>query len=197
MEEKKSKKVNLSTFLLIFTIIIIIIMGIFIYKLNNDKTVEIQRSADLQSQVNKLDNTISDLQGKINTISETINSNTSNSSNTASTSNTSNTASTANENTSSSKKYQIIGKYYEKNASGDEPFYTFSTNNTVTFGSLWMCSGKYTINNDTVKINFTSAEDPDGNKANVNDYNVQESVELTIIDNNTLKDTSDGIIYSK
>ena len=36
MEEKKVTKISLSTFFLILAIIAIIVMGIFIYKLNND-----------------------------------------------------------------------------------------------------------------------------------------------------------------
>ena len=75
MEEKNVTKISLSTFFLILAIIAIIVMGIFIYKLNNDKTAEIQKSTELQSQVNSLNGTVSDLQGKINNISETINSN--------------------------------------------------------------------------------------------------------------------------
>ncbi len=78
MEEKKITKISLSTFLLILAIIAIIVMGIFIYKLHNDKTNEIKKSTELQTQVNNLNNTINDLQGKINTISKTINSNNSN-----------------------------------------------------------------------------------------------------------------------
>ncbi len=72
MEEKKEIKISLSTFFLILTIITIIVMGIFIYKLNNDKTAEIQKSTELQAQVNRLNVTLSDLQGKINNISGTI-----------------------------------------------------------------------------------------------------------------------------
>lgn len=178
MEEKK---VNLSTILLILAIIAIIIMGISIYKLNNDKNSEIQRSNQLQDQVNNLNDTISELQGKINTISETINSNSSN----------------ENVTPSNSKEYQISGRYYEKDAQGDEPSYTFSADNKVTYGSLWMCSGTYTINDNTIKINFTSAVDPDGNKANVTDFGVKESVELTIIDDNNLKDNSSRLNYLK
>ena len=75
MEEKNITKISLSTFLLILAIIAIIVMGIFIYKLNNDKTTEIQKSTELQSQVNSLNGTVSDLQGKIDNISATINSN--------------------------------------------------------------------------------------------------------------------------
>lgn len=72
MEEKNVTKISLSTFFLILAVIAMIVMGIFIYKLNNDKTVEIQKSTELQAQVNSLNGTVSDLQGKINAISETI-----------------------------------------------------------------------------------------------------------------------------
>ena len=75
MEEKNVTNISLSTFFLILAIIAIIVMGIFIYKLNNDKTTEIQKSTELRSKVNSLNGTVSDLQGKINNISETINSN--------------------------------------------------------------------------------------------------------------------------
>lgn len=75
MEEKNVTKISLSTFFLILAIIAIIVMGVFIYKLNNDKTAEVQKSTELQAQVNSLNGTVRDLQGKINNISETINSN--------------------------------------------------------------------------------------------------------------------------
>lgn len=81
MEEKKVIKISLSTVLLILAIIAIIVMGIFIYKLSNDKTTEIQKSTELQAQVNSLNGTVSNLQGKINSISKTINSNESNTNN--------------------------------------------------------------------------------------------------------------------
>lgn len=73
MEEKNVTKISLSTFLLIIAIIAIIVMGIFIYKLNNDKTTAIQKSYELQSQVNNLNGTIGDLQVKSNNISEIAN----------------------------------------------------------------------------------------------------------------------------
>ena len=74
MEEKNVTKISLSTFFLILAIIAIIVMGVFIYKLNNDKTAEIQKSNELQAQVNTLNGTVSDLQEKINKVSETVNS---------------------------------------------------------------------------------------------------------------------------
>lgn len=196
MEEKNVTKISLSTFLLIIAIIAIIIMGVFIYNLNNEKTAEIQKISELQSQVNNLNGTINNLQEELSTISENINSNNSNENTSSDASETINNNS-SNENTSSTKEYQISGIYYQKDALGDEPNYTFSSNNEVSYGSLWMCSGTYTISNNIIKINFTSAVDPDGNKANVTDFGVEESAELTIIDNNTLKDNSNGFIYLK
>ena len=74
MEEKNATKISLSTFFLILAIIAIIVMGIFIYKLNNDKVAEVKKSTELQAQVNNLNGTVSDLQGKMNSISATINS---------------------------------------------------------------------------------------------------------------------------
>ena len=50
-------------------------MGIYNYKLNKDKSMEIEKSTELQAQVNSLNGTIRDLQEKINTISNVIQSN--------------------------------------------------------------------------------------------------------------------------
>ena len=75
MEEKKVTKIHLSTVCFMLSLIVIIAMGIFIYKLNNEKAIEIKKSANLQTQVNSLNETVSNLQGKLNSISETINSN--------------------------------------------------------------------------------------------------------------------------
>lgn len=80
MEEKRAIKISLSTFFLILAIITIVVMGLFIYKLNNEKSEETKKSAKLQTQVDNLKGTVSNLQNKINNISETINSNNSNSS---------------------------------------------------------------------------------------------------------------------
>lgn len=71
METKNVIKISLSTFLLILTIIVIIVMGIIIYKLNKDKTTEVQKCTKLEAQVNNLNGTISDLQAQINTIPDT------------------------------------------------------------------------------------------------------------------------------
>ena len=69
MEEKITKKISILTFLLIVALIAIIVMGVFIYKLNNEKTLETQKSANLQEEVDNLNNTVDNLQYKIDTIS--------------------------------------------------------------------------------------------------------------------------------
>ncbi len=84
MEDKKTTKISLSTFFLILAIIAIILMGVYIYKLNNDKTAEIQKSTELKAQVNNLNGTVSQLQGKLDSISNTLVSNTSTTSNNSS-----------------------------------------------------------------------------------------------------------------
>ena len=75
MEEKK---VKLSTLFLILALIIIIVMGVFIFMLYKDKEAEVKKSSELQTQVNSLNGTVSQLQEKIKTISETVNTSTEN-----------------------------------------------------------------------------------------------------------------------
>ena len=72
MEDKKGKKVSISTILLIVAIIVIAVMGVFMYRLNKEKTTEVQKSTELQAEVDSLNEVVSDLQGKIDSISKTI-----------------------------------------------------------------------------------------------------------------------------
>lgn len=68
MEEKKGT-ISLSTILLIIAIIAMIVMGVYIYKLNNEKAEEVQKSNRLQEQVTNLNENVSDLQGEKDTLS--------------------------------------------------------------------------------------------------------------------------------
>ena len=70
MEKGKNTKTVL---MIIFLIIIIIAMGMFIYKLNNEKTNEINKTAELQDQIESLNSTVKELQGKIVKTSSTEN----------------------------------------------------------------------------------------------------------------------------
>ena len=71
MKENKVEKISLTTVFLILAIIIIVILDGFIYKLYNEKTVETEKVSDLNKQVSILENTVDELQEKIdsNTIS--------------------------------------------------------------------------------------------------------------------------------
>lgn len=65
------------TLFLILAIIAIVVMSIFTYKFYNEKIEANKKTAELQTELSKLNETVSDLQGKIDSISNTINSNTS------------------------------------------------------------------------------------------------------------------------
>ena len=52
--DKKIFKISLSTVLLILSIIVIVVMGVFIYKLNNDKKLAKQKISELEAQINFL-----------------------------------------------------------------------------------------------------------------------------------------------
>lgn len=160
MEEKNVTKISLSTFLLIIAIIAIVIMGVFIYKLNNDKTIETKRATELQSQVNILNGTVNDLQGKINNISETINSSTSknntNLSNETTNTNNSSTNSSESSNTQVKKKNydSYVGTWYNSTTQNEITIKSV-TNNSITF--TWFLYRLTGIDDDTT-INFSNGE---------------------------------------
>ena len=160
MDEKNVTKISLSTLLLIIAIIVIIVMGVFIYKLNNDKTAEIQKSTELQAQINSLNGTIGDLQGKINNISEIINS-TNNINNS-----TNNYTSQANVTTTTNlklEKYSVDQvKLDEAGVSNEECGVRLLENNQFEIYMGWgsQHSGKYEIkdNNLICKSNLLTSE---------------------------------------
>lgn len=102
MEEKKVTKISLSTFFLILSIIVIVVMTIFMYKLYNEKIEANEKSDELQTQVTSLNSTVNNLQEKIDSISSEINSN-----NSADNSTTQNTKVNTNTSTTTlDKKYE-------------------------------------------------------------------------------------------
>lgn len=74
MEENKTTQVSLTTVFLILAVVIIVVMGIFMYKFYSEKIEANEETSKLQSQVNSLNGAVSDLQGRIDSISEAINS---------------------------------------------------------------------------------------------------------------------------
>ena len=184
MEEKNVTKISLSTFLLIIAIIAIIVMGVFIYKLNNDKTAEIQKSTELQSQLNNLNGTVSDLQRKINNISETINTDTS-----ALQKNTLSDNIQKDNNTlfSIQGTYSVDDVNHEYNHGCD---YIFS-GNKVTLQTLDTKEGTFQVEGNKISITFNKFFDPEGNEMKSN----TEKEELTILDENTLTHTNSSTGY--
>ncbi len=73
MEKNNEGKINILMLLVLILLIIIIVMGIFMYKLSIEKKDGSEKVTELEAEVETLNNTISDLQGKIDIISETIN----------------------------------------------------------------------------------------------------------------------------
>lgn len=81
MDEKKKIKISVPTVFLIIAIIVIIIMGIIIYKISTDKVKEEEKVENLISEVvetenivnNALDNSINNVQEETNTTSNTAN----------------------------------------------------------------------------------------------------------------------------
>lgn len=66
MEEKSKKKLGLLTVLLFLAIIVIIIMGIFMNKIQNEKVEESKKAAELQTQVNNLNEKIDNISNIVN-----------------------------------------------------------------------------------------------------------------------------------
>ena len=121
MEEKKTIKISLSTFFLILAIIVIVIMGVFIFKFYNDKKV-----AD--SEVKELESTIDTLEGKINSLEEAIkddgNSNSVNSEKLENISNNMNSNNIIKTNMSIELAYGILNKYKNENLSDADWYIT-------------------------------------------------------------------------
>lgn len=157
MKEKNVTKVSLSTFLLIIAIIAIIVMGVFIYKLNNDKTAEIKKSTELQAQVNSLNGIVSDLQEKIDDISKTINSN--NSSKNATVNNsekntiTDNNGNTSNTSFTDEQVKECLANYLElEQTIGDSILDKLTKKGVLNYNSSDNTEENYVI---TTKIKFS------------------------------------------
>lgn len=112
MEEKKPIKVSLSVLFLILAIIAIGVMAYFMVKMNNEKIAEMEKSAKLQEQANSLNETVSTLQGKIDTIAQTIKNN----------ANQTNNSNQANANTSNENEILIEGTFAEEASDGGYEF---------------------------------------------------------------------------
>ena len=146
-------------------------MAIFIYKLNNDKTTEIKKSTELQAQVNSLNGTVSNLQEKINTVSETVKQDDTNK---------------TTQNNDIVNKKSISGKFAQNSpddTSGywfDAGEYWFKNDGTVENVSTVSYSGIYKINGNIINIHWTEVDDEDIKVSE------REDTEILIKDDNTL-----------
>ena len=70
--KKESGKVTLSMFLLVLAIIAIAALGVYTYKIYNEKLEVSKKSSDLQNQVNNLNQTVTELEGKLNNSPEPV-----------------------------------------------------------------------------------------------------------------------------
>lgn len=100
MEEKKSIKVSLSTVFLILAIIAIIIMGYYIYNISAQNKIANEELNSLNAEISVLKDSVENYQQKIDSISNTLNSENKN--------NTTN-------NSSENSKYSEITKTLENN----------------------------------------------------------------------------------
>ena len=175
----KNSRVKLLTILLILTIILIIVMGISMYKIYNEKVEETEKSVKLQEQIDSLNDTASSLQEKIDSISNITTGE--------------NSTNNQDKEGNSSSKINVLNGQYVNNQELEAYIYEFSENN-VSAGALGTSYGTYEINDNKVKITYTKAEDPEGNE--IDEFPDGQTVQLTILDENTLIDNN-GTKYIK
>lgn len=184
MEKKEPIKVSLSTFFLIIAIIVIFVMGYFTYKLNDDKTREIE-------QANELRKRISALESENNTLKQKESTNTQNTTNQVENINNEKTIETTNVNNCSSVKgiykaeitdptgekveVQLTLKedgtfaYYNTfNEAHDEGYYTIDGNN-ITLHVILHCGNDIgaTMTDETIKVQYNKDNIVDNDKLNI------------------------------
>ena len=206
MEEKKVTKISLSTFFLILAVIVIFIMGYFVYKFYNQKETESKKSIQLQAQVNSLNGTVGELQGKIDNISSTINSN-SKIENTTSNDHTISKGATNNE----TKTYlysSIKGSYKgsakdsdETNVNRNYELYLYE-NGTFKYENYTEVEtgkiGNYTIVDDTIVLNYLFNTGSDaGLTATEGKKTLKINADNSIADSNPDHSNSSSLILKK
>lgn len=158
-------KINISTIFLVLAIIVIAFMGVYIYKINNEKVEEIQKSQELQNQVSDLNNSLNSLQEKIDKISNTINNN----------------SSSNNEN-----KTTISGTYkYE-----DTTISFVNDNFVVGLDDYFSLDGSYEITDSKTivcTISSHTSSTPEGPKTIDTPQNEKWVITFNMIDNNSIE----------
>ena len=190
MEEKNNTpNISLLIVLLILLLITIIVIGFFAYKFYTEKNNEIEKSSQLQTQVNTLGETVSDLQEKINTVSETINSNSSSKNNTTSNEIKNNTSTNSKVENNTSSNLFLDGHYIISNS---DVSWDFSKDGKAACsGSVSIMQGTYkSIGNNTIEIHYTKSKIWDDITGEVTSSNIDSYEYITINDNNGIYYTS-------
>ena len=185
MEEKKAVKISLSTLFLILAVIVIIIMAVFIIKLNSEKSAEVEKSIQLQAQVNGLNGTVDNLQGKIDSISKTINYNNSNNANIQN-SNTSLNVKTNTEVTKKNENKILLEGTYAFEAS-DVGYQFDKKGNVSIFGNVDEQKGTYTtVRENEIEVVLTVETVWNDETGESTSTPINRTEKIKVIDENTL-----------
>lgn len=163
MNEKKNSKITLSTLFLIISVIVIIVMAYFMFKLYNEKAYESEKVANLNEPANNLENTIDNLQEKNNSTSI----------------NTENPISTE-------SRFMLDGRYGFEG--GADIIYEFDKNgNALISGNVSEEKGTYSINeDDEIEIILTEKIDYDIYTGAISSSSINRVEKIQYINENTL-----------
>ena len=170
MEKNNNGKVGISAVLLVIALIVIAVMGFFMYQFYNEKNIETQKSQNLQVQLNKK---IQELDTEKNKTKEEVDNN---------------DKEDVNNKTASENSFEIIPGFYFNDENGKKTeyydFFRGSDKRVNYLNEEILYYGNYSISNNKVTVNLTSKVTVGGF-----DYeDINESKVLTFIDNNKLQD---------
>lgn len=191
MEEKKITKISLSTFFLILAIILIILMGFFLFKLYNEKTELSEKSIKQNEKMSDLQNNIDNLTSQLNQISTSIT--TENAKNNTS----SNTQNNASSNTTEEKQsnFQLdLSTYlglWEKSTSNEHLYlHLYSIdNNEITFDftyngkNIGEIHNKATLNGNTASFVINEGNNSLTGKMTLDNKNIIMNIIDSTFDN--------------
>ena len=155
MEEKKQVKISTPGFFLILAIIVIAVMGYFIYKISSEKAEKENQIVSLNNEISNLQSSSRELQGKIDNIANAINTTKINETNTI----------------NNNKRYsEITDNLGENNA--------FYVTEAINNGSSYTLKGaiytKYTLTKDEVEEIFRKGTMEINHGDKVEKYNVKK-----------------------
>lgn len=169
LEEKKLIKISLIKFLLILAIIVIIVMGYYIYKLNIDKENAEVKMEEQNNKIGELENNISNLQSVIDNISNTIQ------------------TSDSNKTTKENHKQVILNGTYSEGAT--DQVYVFTSDGNAKIGSsLEEMEGTYsTIGENEIEITLVKDTILNMDTGDETIKTINETYRIIYVNENTLE----------